>query len=611
MALVFARDSYGDLSEIQRKLQEEKEIQAKNGDKSNSKSNGMISLLWKKNTGTHDHDISFYEFCQDSHLEGDNESPIWEMTSESTLTTKNKIIEGSRHSILECERIFTVPEIYYDLQQHHSRQNDCMIAAPQECNFLDCLVPWKKQKPGPDFSRDVRLPIAGADDEDCLSQKIEHPGVECNRNTPKGIMRRTSMAVQMYLGMPAAKRQYFTPSMYKIEVEDSLDSSHDRDERGGEDKRRVSFIGNSGRNIFTVGSIEENDKLNRVPHSIGCKKDRRVHFSELKRVLKIRKFTPDEALDVWFQREDFDHFKAEMTLLIQETEANKELAEDWLLDPEEVQRRRSNASLNELGHNYVNGDENKTHINRSSTSSIGSASNCTKSRAWWHDYDHSRRGLERYASPGQARQILASYKVAVQKVLDEQRRQRMVSWFCFPNAKDPKRIAEIYHEYTSWSRDLALAAAASDADAVKTNFDDETRKTREYFLLKQVIQSGYRVHKHMPQFMLPKCITPKGFLDESESLYDDRSRYLGGVMKMASNKFKSQTKGEKEREEMSNLHLRDLEGPVAPALVPIIKADRQDENRDGEIKRGVSDSPTLDFKQKSMASKARNFPFQK
>ncbi len=388
MALVHARDSYGDLSEIQRKLQEEKELQQENGDNSNRNNNLMIGFLWKKNPGTHDHDVSFYELCLDSHAEDDNEWPVWEMSSNSALTAKNEHIEGSHHLIHECERIFTVPEIYYDLQQQQNQNNDHAIAAPQECNFLDCLVPWKKQKSGPNFLHDVRLPnveIGGADVGDHLSKKVEQSNVERNRKTPKGIMRRTSMAVQMYLGMPASKRQSFTPSMYKIKMENGSDLSDDHHERGGEEKRRVSFIGNDGRNIFTLGSIEENDEMIRVPRSIiGSKKNRRVHFSELKRVLKIRKFTPDEALDVWFQREDFDHFKAEMTLLIQETEANKELAEDWLLDPEEVQRRRSTASLNELGLNSVSGSENKPHINRSSTSSIGSASNCTKSRAWWH-----------------------------------------------------------------------------------------------------------------------------------------------------------------------------------------------------------------------------------
>ena len=77
------------------------------------------------------------------------------------------------------------------------------------------------------------------------------------------------------------------------------------------------------------------------------------------------------------------------------------------------------------------------------------------STKWWHNYDHSRRGLERYASPGQAKQILASYKIAVKKVLGEQHRQRLLGCLFFipgvvSKNNNVEKIAEIYHSYTSW-----------------------------------------------------------------------------------------------------------------------------------------------------------------
>ena len=166
-----------------------------------------------------------------------------------------------------------------------------------------------------------------------------------------------------------------------------------------------------------------------------------------------------------------------MTLLVVEDGAMREVAEVWL---ETNERERKGSSTGELLEAAEDGGDDSGNVITHTRSASGT-------KYWWHDYDHSRRGLERYASPGQARQILASYKVAVQKVLGEQQRQRLLGCLCVPGANDPEKIAEIYHEYTAWSRDLALAAGASDWDALRTNFDDDRRHTREYYMLKQVV----------------------------------------------------------------------------------------------------------------------------
>lgn len=162
------------------------------------------------------------------------------------------------------------------------------------------------------------------------------------------------------------------------------------------------------------------------------------------------------------------------------------------------------------------------------------------------------------------------------------------------------------------SRDLALAAAASDADAVRTNcklcslflfslcyqlhknlhpllsVDEDKRHTREYYLLKQCISCGNLVHKHMPQFMLPKCISPKGFLDESKTLYMRRAGSLSD--------------GVEARAEMSLLN-SPVAGPVAPALVPSLQANKEwFAAKSSFIGSGVHS--------KSLAEKAKNYPFQ-
>eukprot|EP01082_Thalassiosira_pseudonana_P009062 g8103.t1 g8103 contig27:194661-196694(+) len=673
-----ARDSVSDLLQVKQEQQNQQQLQihqngganiSKDALNSNGSSGRPISFRLKQRGGVTGNNVdggdgshrqhrlqlaqhqhvdctddrgTYDDFCYEPIERGDDYDddhwPLWEMTGDGdpwsvTATTNNNTNAASskdfldsfgnaytdvntcqpgddtHSSIVECERIFTVPEVYNELtnlsalELRHDRE---------DCSIFNCLAPWRQSSASFASSSHVSLPLEQSANGAFLGTINGRQNTH-QRSNPKGVIRRTSMAVQLYLGMPASVRRSFTPSMYKVQLEDDEWGDAGDNTTGGGRKKRASIIGSDHHQIFTMDeddverietSNDNNNNNNNNNSNISVtKKMNRVHFSELKRVLKVRKFTPDEAIQVWFQREDFDHFKAEMTLLIQESEASRELAEIWL-DASECERRRSSSELN--------GRDNSNNSNVGK-GARGTAHH-TKSRSWWHNYDHSRRGLERYASPGQARQILASYKVALQKVMDEQIRQRMLRFFCIPNAIDPERIAEVYHEYTAWSRDLALAAGASDADAVRTNFDDDNRKTREYYILKQVISSGYKVHKHMPQFMLPKCIQTKGFLDEKQSLYCDDPELARGSKTFLDSivRKKSQT-GEAAREEMSNLHSGDLIGPVSPALA----ASLQVNEGGGDGVGGSATTGTMSprhakgpVKQKSLASKAKNYPFQ-
>ncbi|KAL3805610.1 hypothetical protein HJC23_005854 [Cyclotella cryptica] len=566
------------------------------------------------------HERSYEDFCFEQFEldeEGDQEeddAPIWEMDgtegwsgerrqasstdvavsasfsdAEGNLYYTDAIPrnEGLHLSIADCERIFTVPEVFDDILK-----SPCKGNVWRWCALFD--ICWNSEERFK--NRAFRDSVTGKsiildDDEQNVDGTMDQK------------VKRMSMAVQLYMDMPASTRPSFNPSLYKIRLGEENGTG------------RATIIGDHHQRFGLESQYGATNKVESHSHQSNIHKTkrpdkRRVHFSELKRVLKIRKFTPDEATQVWYQREDFDHFKAEMTLLIRDMEASKELAAIWL-DSEEAERRRSTGKL---------GNSSGRDVNNKACH--------TKSRSWWHDYDHSRRGLERYASPGQARQILASYKVAVQKVLAEQRRQNLMDCllFCIPSNKnqDAQRIAEIYHEYTAWSSDLALAAGASDADCIRTNFNDETRKTREYYILKQVIKNGYRVHKHMPQFMMPKCITPKGFLDENETLLggsaignlhrQPASRRESIIQTVTKSMRRGSSTGEEAREEMSHVTRSDLAGPIAPALAPSF--DVQDD--DGEENSASNTSPRMrdhhhNEKQHgrlSLAAKAKNYPFQ-
>lgn len=128
---------------------------------------------------------------------------------------------------------------------------------------------------------------------------------------------------------------------------------------------------------------------------------------------------------------------------------------------------------------------------------------------WWHEFGHSRRGLEQVVSTAEANQRQENMKLAIRTVLDEQKRLKILTRY------SPEKLAMMAREYTAWAKDLALAAAASDADAVQSNFV-ETRKSREYFLLKHTLASECTVPSHTPDFMVPDGV-PTKILDDNTS----------------------------------------------------------------------------------------------
>lgn len=97
---------------------------------------------------------------------------------------------------------------------------------------------------------------------------------------------------------------------------------------------------------------------------------------------------------------------------------------------------------------------------------------------WWHKFGHSRRGLEHIASIDEGRQRQMNVKTSIRAILTEQRRQKTF------HREDVEKLRMCSIQNTSWAKDLALASGASDADAVSKNFDEENRKSREFYLLK-------------------------------------------------------------------------------------------------------------------------------
>ena len=267
-------------------------------------------------------------------------------------------------------------------------------------------------------------------DEGVNNNEIWRNEREQKQSRSDGIIRRASLAVQVFLGLPNAIRKSFHP---------------------------VNYNPRSSRNL-----------------------NLRVEFAPQIRVVTIKPLScmsTDEKRSIWWQFTDFEAFQISSALLIKSKEANGKLCEAWLTDMA--------GFVDETPPNDADSDD-----------------------SWWHKYQHSRRGLERFASE-ESHEIQRSYQTAVQVVLQEQMRQKI--W----HRRNPEKLAQLYHEYTVWSRDLALAAGASDADAVLCNFDDSTRKSREYFLLKQLLarSKGHEfAYEHTPAFMLPSGTKAQGLL---------------------------------------------------------------------------------------------------
>mmetsp|Transcript_20957 Transcript_20957/g.45709 ORF Transcript_20957/g.45709 Transcript_20957/m.45709 type:complete len:426 (-) Transcript_20957:106-1383(-) len=240
-----------------------------------------------------------------------------------------------------------------------------------------------------------------------------------------------------------------------------------------------------------------------------CK--RHVRFAPTKtevRICPLDRISKEERAAYWWSMDEFDGIKKATVLLIQPEEMTG-LCKTWLAKcPRDALPPAPASPAPPPG------------------GGPASPANKKDEEGWWHKYGDSRRGLERYASPDEAPQILDSYDMAVYQVLAEQQRQRRWNWWrcCSSSGSSradaadtdgPERIARVYKEFTAWSRDLALASGASDADAVACDFDDGRRKSREYFLLKQLSSNQMRIHKRAPDFMVPPGLQPTGYLKYS------------------------------------------------------------------------------------------------
>lgn len=196
------------------------------------------------------------------------------------------------------------------------------------------------------------------------------------------------------------------------------------------------------------------------PKITEAKKNLRASFSPMARVVTIKsskEMDKEEKSQIWWQKGDYDEFRKTGRMISKVMLQGG--SEIWLATNQSWQlpNQGKAATLRRAMANVDNEDA---------------------SEKWWHKFGHSRRGLEHIASIDEGRQRQANVRTSIRSILTEQRRQQVF------HREDPEKLRMCSIQNTSWAKDLALASGASDADAVTKNFDDESRKSREFYLLK-------------------------------------------------------------------------------------------------------------------------------
>jgi hypothetical protein len=226
-----------------------------------------------------------------------------------------------------------------------------------------------------------------------------------------------------------------------------------------------------------------------------------VQFAAMARVVAVKSKNEMSDLQkslIWWQKQDYEDFKKTSRMIAKAMcEGGSEV---WLSSNNAWQSKASRIGSN---HRAIHLSDRSAIVKSDEDKKISSDGN-----KWWHHFGHSRRGLEHIASVEEGRQRQANVRISIRVVIDEQRRQKMY------NKVDAEKLRMLSLQYTSWARDLALAAAASDAEAVEVDFSEQ-RKTREFYILKHArVQGGF--HEKLPSFMMPTKMNPQ-HLDQNTS----------------------------------------------------------------------------------------------
>lgn len=211
-----------------------------------------------------------------------------------------------------------------------------------------------------------------------------------------------------------------------------------------------------------------------------------INFNPMARVLSIssRKDIPfHQKAQVWWQKCDYDEFKKTGRIISKAMECGG--SEIWLASSNAWGNRAAQSQKMKIreassGAQVKYGDSeeyNKAlakYVSKEDKKDDESGSN-NKDEKWWCKFGHSRRGLEHIASSMEGRARQQAVLLAIRMVMEEQKRQRIT------RTKDPNKLRNVAMQYTSWARDLSLAAGAADEEAVTSGFNPTATCRAQHF----------------------------------------------------------------------------------------------------------------------------------
>jgi len=229
------------------------------------------------------------------------------------------------------------------------------------------------------------------------------------------------------------------------------------------------------------------------------KKEKCVSFSPYARCLKLepQNLTDEEKGRLWWQKSDYEDSARVRNIL------SKEILDEcgsgvWFRSKCAPSCSPSTTSY---GVKKFNNNTKDATTTSKDGAMVGSSSSSTGANAplhlcdhesesksqefyemqgkWWHEFGHSRRGLEHIVSVSEGQERHLNARSVIRSVLEEQKRQNI---FLPKGYFDADKVRSVSLKQTQWARLLARASGESDADALKANFNELRRKPREYYL---------------------------------------------------------------------------------------------------------------------------------
>lgn len=210
------------------------------------------------------------------------------------------------------------------------------------------------------------------------------------------------------------------------------------------------------RSILPIYTLSARQSFRDVKNTNRVSNQKNVTFNTLAKiihVLPISEMSYATKTQIWWQRSDYDEFKR----------TGRVISKAMLQGGSEIWLQSS-------------GNNNHTQVSFGSIQKKDEGDHLGDK--WWCKFGHSRRGLEHVVSIEEGRQRQKLVDGSIQAVLDEQTRQRI------SNRNDAMKLATVSMQYTNWAKDLALAAAAADADAVQSGFDVKAKCRLEHLRMK-------------------------------------------------------------------------------------------------------------------------------